>query len=79
MDMTLFFGIGGVMLLVWGSIVAVWNQWAARFMKRVQGIYGQRAANMITPGYVRFIGICLAIGGIAFMVLALLGVFVDQT
>jgi hypothetical protein len=79
MNSELFFGVSGVVLLVWGSIVAIWNHWAARFMKRVQGIYGKRAANMVTPGYVRFLGISLAAGGSAFVLLTLLGAFPDHT
>ena len=69
-----FFSIGGAVLIVWGSIVAIFNEWASRFMKRMQRMYGQRAADMVTPRYVRLIGICLATGGVLFLVLAFTGV-----
>jgi hypothetical protein len=69
-----FFTVAGGVLIVWGSIVAIYNKWAARWMKRMQSIYGQRAADRITPGYVRLIGICLAAGGVLFIVLTLTGV-----
>ena len=69
-----FFSIGGVILIVWGSIVAIFNEWASRFMKRIQRIYGKRATDMVTPRYVRLIGIFLATGGVLFLVLAFTGV-----
>lgn len=69
-----FFSIGGAVLVVWGSIVAIFNGWASRFMKRTQRMYGQRAADMVTPRYIRLVGICLAAGGVLFMVLAFTGV-----
>jgi preprotein translocase subunit SecY len=68
------FSLAGIAAIVWGSIVAVFNDWAARLMKRTQRIYGQRAADMMTPRYVRVIGICLVVGGALFIVLALTGV-----
>jgi len=69
-----FFSIGGAVLIVWGSIVAIFNEWASRFMKRMQRMYGQRMADMVTPRLVRLIGICLATGGVFFLVLAFAGV-----
>lgn len=64
MNPALFFGIAGVVLFAWGTICAVFNDWASRQMKRVQSIYGQRAADRFTSRYVRFIGITLAVGGV---------------
>jgi hypothetical protein len=71
----IFFPIAGAVLLVWGTIVAIFNQWAARLGKKTQSIYGQRASDMVTPRYMRFIGICLAVGGVLFIVLSLAGFF----
>lgn len=59
MDPAIVFWIFAPILIVWGTIIAVFNEWAARLMKRTQSIYGKRAADMVTPRYVRFIGICL--------------------
>ena len=73
-----FFSIGGAVLIVWGSIVAIFNEWASRFMKRIQRIYGPRATDMLTPRYVRLIGIFLATGGVLFLVLAFTGVLPNR-
>ena len=73
-----FFSIGGAVLIVWGSIVAIFNKWACRFMKRIQRMYGPRASDMVTPRYVRLIGIFLATGGLLFLVLAFTGVLPNR-
>lgn len=57
----------------------MFNDWAARLMKRTQSIYGKRAADMVTPRYVRFIRICLVAGGVLFIVLLLTGFFPNHT
>jgi small neutral amino acid transporter SnatA (MarC family) len=74
MNSPLIAGIVGAVLVVWGCIVAVFNEWFTRVGKRTQRIYGQRAADMVTPHYSRFLGICLAVFGAALVVLALTGV-----
>jgi hypothetical protein len=74
----IFFPIAGVVLIAWGCLVAIKNRWAAGWMSKMQSIYGKRAAAMVTPGYVRAIGILLAIGGVLFIVLAVLGVFPNR-
>ncbi|WP_439689249.1 hypothetical protein ACRQ4C_15085 [Curtobacterium sp. SP.BCp] len=53
-----FFAIGGLVAAVWGVTVAVFNRWAQR-------IGGDELMNgkPLTPGFVRVIGIGLAIGG----------------
>ena len=78
MNPAIFFGVAGVVLFIWGTICAVFNEWASRLMKRTQSIYGQRASAQVTPRFVRFIGIFLAVGGIVFVVLALTGVLPNR-
>jgi hypothetical protein len=78
MNPAIVFGIGGVVLIVWGIICAVFNDWAAGLGKRTQRIYGQAAADQVTPGRIRFIGIALALGGVLFVILALTGVLPNR-
>ena len=75
MNPAIFFPLAGVVLIVWGSVCAVFNNWAARFMKQVQSIYGKKAADMVTPRFVRVIGLLLVAGGVLFVVLGFAGVF----
>jgi len=44
-------------------------------MKQVQSIYGKKAADMVTPRFVRVIGLLLVAGGVLFVVLGFAGVF----
>jgi len=74
-----FLSVAGTVAIVWGSIVAVKNQWAASWMSRMQSIYGKRASAMVTPGYVRFIGMFQVLAGVVFIVLALLQPFPDSS
>jgi hypothetical protein len=74
----ILFPIAGAVLLVWGVIVAIFNRWASRWGSKMQSIYGQRAAAMVTPGYVRFIGIGLAAFGVLFLILSIVGVFPNK-
>ncbi|TCL79668.1 MULTISPECIES: hypothetical protein [unclassified Curtobacterium] len=73
MNPQLFFGIGGAIVGLWGLTIAVFNQWA-------QKLGGDRLANgrPLTPGFVRFIGVVLAIGGTLFVILAITGVLPDH-
>jgi len=73
MNPAVFFGIAAPVLIIWGMVCAVFNEWAARLFKRTQRIYGRRATDQITPRYVRFIGIMLAVGGVVFIVLIVAG------
>lgn len=68
-DIRLFFGIGGVIAALWGVVICVWTSWAIR-------IGGGRLANgrPITPAFVRFIGVFLAVIGTTMAVLAFAGV-----
>ncbi|WJY01567.1 hypothetical protein [Curtobacterium sp. 458] len=68
-----FFAIGGLVAAVWGVTVAVFNRWAQR-------IGGDELMNgkPLTPGFVRFIGIFLAVGGTVIAVLAFSGVLPES-
>jgi hypothetical protein len=73
MNPQLFFVIGGAIAALWGLTIAIFNQ-------RAQKLGGGRFANgrPITPRFVRFIGVYLAVGGTLFVVLALTGVLPDH-
>ena len=73
MNPQLLFGIGGVVVAVWGVVICVWTPWAQR-------IGGGRLANgrPITPSFVRTIGVFLAVGGTTIAVLAFTGVLPDH-
>jgi hypothetical protein len=73
MNLQLIFGIGGAVAALWGLTIAIFNQWALK-------LGGDRLANgrSLTPGFVRFIGIFLAILGTLFVVLAVTGFLPDH-
>ncbi|GGC85373.1 hypothetical protein GCM10011512_10300 [Tersicoccus solisilvae] len=72
MSAPVFFGVAGVVLLVWGLVVARWNHWAHRLQGRT--LTGQQ----FSPGFIRLLGVGLAIGGALFVVLAVAGAFSDH-
>lgn len=69
MTVATWFGIGAVVVALWGVTIAVFNRWA-------QSIGGDQLMNgkPLTPGFVRFIGVFLAVVGTAIAVLAFSGV-----
>ncbi|KTR07209.1 hypothetical protein [Curtobacterium luteum] len=69
MTVATWFGIGAVVVALWGITIAVFNRWA-------QSIGGDQLVNgkPLTPGFVRLIGIFLAVGGTVIAVLAFSGV-----
>jgi len=73
MNPQLAFGIGGAVVALWGLTITVFTPWA-------QQLGGGRLPNgrPITPGFVRFIGVFLAVGGTLLVVLALTGVLPDH-
>ncbi|MFJ4297732.1 hypothetical protein [Curtobacterium sp. NPDC089689] len=73
MTVMTWFGIGAVVVALWGITIAVFNRWA-------QSIGGDQLMNgkPITPGFVRFIGIFLAVVGTAIAVLAFSGVLPER-
>jgi len=78
MNPALLFSIAGAVGIVWGGICAVFNDWAAGWGRRMQSLWGERAAARVTPGFVRIIGIGLIVIGIVFVVLAVTGVLPDR-
>lgn len=73
MTVATWFGVGAVVVALWGIIIAVFNRWA-------QSIGGDQLMNgkPLTPGFVRFIGIFLAVGGTVIAVLAFSGVLPES-
>lgn len=73
MTVATWFGIGAVVVAIWGVTIAVFNRWA-------QSIGGDQLMNgkPLTPGFVRFIGIFLAVGGTVIAVLAFSGVLPES-
>lgn len=69
MSVVTWFGVGAVVVALWGVTIAVFNRWA-------QSIGGDQLANgrPLTPRFVRVIGIFLAVGGTVIAVLAFSGV-----
>jgi hypothetical protein len=59
--------ITGVVFIVWGPIVVIRNEWVANGMSKIHGIlYGERVRAIVTPRYIRLVGVFLAISGVAF-------------
>lgn len=73
MNPAIFFPVAGVVLVVWGTVVAVFARWAARLMTATQRVWGRWAADRVQPGLTRVIGIGLALMGVVFIVLGLTG------
>lgn len=73
MTVATWFGIGAVVVALWGVTIAVFNRWA-------QSIGGDQLVNgkPLTPGFVRFIGVFLAVVGTAIAVLAFSGVLPES-
>lgn len=69
MSVVTWFGVGAVVVALWGVTIAVFNRWA-------QSIGGDQLANgrPLTPRFVRVIGIFLAVIGTVIAVLAFSGV-----
>jgi phage shock protein PspC (stress-responsive transcriptional regulator) len=63
-----WFGIGAVVVAVWGVVIAVFNRWA-------QSIGGDELMNgrPITPTFVRVIGVFLAVLGTGIAIVAFSG------
>ncbi|MEK6311342.1 MAG: hypothetical protein V4737_03675 [Curtobacterium sp.] len=71
--MATWFGVGAVVVALWGITIAVFNRWA-------QSIGGDQLMNgkPLTPGFVRFIGVFLAVVGTAIAVLVFSGVLPER-
>ncbi|MFJ4221754.1 hypothetical protein [Curtobacterium luteum] len=69
MTVATWFGIGAVVVALWGITIAVFNRWA-------QSIGGDQLMNgkPLTPRFVRVIGVFLAVIGTGIAVLAFSGV-----
>ncbi|MFZ6990694.1 hypothetical protein ACO0E1_02270 [Curtobacterium sp. RRHDQ66] len=69
----IWFGIGAVVVALWGITIAVFNRWA-------QSIGGDEFMNgrPITPRFVRVIGIFLAVIGTVIAVLAFSGMLPER-
>jgi hypothetical protein len=74
----IIFPLWGALCLVWGSVVAIFNNWSARWGSKIQRIYGRRASAMVTPPITRVTGVCLAAGGLLFVVLGIFHVLPDH-
>ncbi|WP_144712640.1 hypothetical protein [Curtobacterium pusillum] len=68
MNGSTWFGIGAIVVALWGIIIAVFNRWA-------QSIGGDELMNgrPLTPTFVRGIGVFLAIAGTAMAIVAFSG------
>lgn len=73
MSVATWFGVGAVVVALWGITIAVFNRWA-------QSIGGDQLMNgkPLTPGFVRFIGVFLAVVGTAIAVLVFSGVLPER-
>jgi hypothetical protein len=59
----------GTLLIAFGCLIAIGNQWATRWMKVELGVWGKWAANMVTPDSVRVAGIAFIVMGAVFIIL----------
>lgn len=78
MNPSVFALTAGIIAICWGALIATKHVWAAGWGKKMQSIYGRRAADQVTPELVRTIGIVQICMGALFIVLALTGALPNE-
>lgn len=71
MNFQIVMGLGASVVLIWGTVIAIWSRWAASLMRN-----GSTDTTM-TPATVRVIGIILIVIGTMGVILASIGAVPD--